>query len=80
DKVMNSDLPWVEQFDLRIIAIVAGSHAEDYVSVAKEISKAPYVHALELNISCANVNTGGIAFGTNPVIAADFTKRVKEVS
>lgn len=49
---MNSELPWLEQFDLPIIANVAGSQAEDYVAVAKEISKAPNVHALELNISC----------------------------
>ncbi|MGE6959386.1 dihydroorotate oxidase B catalytic subunit [Bacillus thuringiensis] len=80
EKVMNSELPWLEQFDLPIIANVAGSQAEDYVAVAKEISKAPNVHALELNISCPNVKTGGIAFGTNPEIAADLTKRVKEVS
>ena len=46
EKVMNSELPWLEQFDLPIIANVAGSQAEDYVAVAKEISKAPNVHAL----------------------------------
>ncbi len=38
------------------------------------------VHALELNISCPNVKTGGIAFGTIPEIAAELTKKVKEVS
>ena len=35
EKVMNSELPWLEQFDLPIIANVAGSQAEDYVAVAK---------------------------------------------
>ncbi|UOY93703.1 dihydroorotate dehydrogenase [Ectobacillus sp. JY-23] len=79
-KVMNEELPWLEQFDVPIIANVAGSQAEDYVAVAKEISKAPNVHALELNISCPNVKTGGIAFGTVPEIAADLTRQVKEVS
>lgn len=79
EKVMNSELPFLEQFDLPIIANVAGSQAEDYVAVAKEISKAPNVHALELNI-LSERKTGGIAFGTNPEIAADLTKRVKEVS
>lgn len=59
---------------------MAGSKIEDYVEVAKEISKAPNVHALELNISCPNVKTGGIAFGTDPVIAGQVTKAVKEVS
>ena len=42
----------LDQYDVPIIANVAGCTEEDYVEVAKEISKAPNVHALELNISC----------------------------
>ncbi|NTU26459.1 dihydroorotate dehydrogenase [Bacillus tequilensis] len=80
ESVLQNELPWLEQFDTPIIANVAGSQVEDYVEVAKHISKAPNVHALELNISCPNVKTGGIAFGTNPEMAADVTKAVKEVS
>ncbi|MBD8068361.1 dihydroorotate dehydrogenase [Bacillus sp. PS06] len=80
EKVIENELPWLNQFDVPIIANVAGSQVEDYVQVAKEISKAPNVHALELNISCPNVKTGGIAFGTIPEIAADLTRKVKEVS
>lgn len=79
-KVLSDELPWLEQFDVPIIANVAGSQEEDYVEVAKEISKAPNVHALELNISCPNVKTGGIAFGTIPEVAKKLTKKVKEVS
>ncbi|CAM4041047.1 dihydroorotate dehydrogenase [Lederbergia lenta] len=78
--VMTNELPWLEQFDVPIIANVAGSEAEDYVEVAKQISTAPNVHALELNISCPNVKKGGIAFGTVPEVAYELTKRVKEVS
>ncbi|MCM3013951.1 dihydroorotate dehydrogenase [Bacillus subtilis] len=80
DSVLHNELPWLEQFDTPIIANVAGSQVEDYVEVAEHISKAPNVHALELNISCPNVKTGGIAFGTNPEMAADLTKAVKEAS
>lgn len=69
--VMERELPWLEQFDTPIIANVAGSQIEDYVEVAEEISKAPNVHALELNISCPNVKTGGIAFGTQPEMAGE---------
>lgn len=78
--VMTKELPWLEQFDLPIIANVAGSQVDDYVQVAKEISKAPNVHALELNISCPNVKCGGMAFGTNPEVAASLTRAVKAVS
>lgn len=80
DKVFEEELPWLEQFDVPIIANIAGSTEEDYVAVAKKISAAPNVHALELNISCPNVKTGGIAFGTNPEMAQALTKKVKEVS
>jgi dihydroorotate dehydrogenase (NAD+) catalytic subunit len=80
EKVISNELPWLSQYDVPIIANVAGSVEEDYVRVAKEISQAPNVHALELNISCPNVKTGGIAFGTIPEVAKQLTKMVKEVS
>jgi len=80
EKVFGEELPWLSQYDVPIIANVAGSLEEDYVTVAKEISQATNVHALELNISCPNVKTGGIAFGTIPEIAKELTRKVKEVS
>lgn len=78
--VMENELPWLEQFDVPIIANVAGTETEDYVEVAKTISTAPNVQALELNISCPNVKCGGITFGTDPQQAHDLTAAVKEVS
>jgi dihydroorotate dehydrogenase (NAD+) catalytic subunit len=80
EKVLGEELPWLSQYDVPIIANVAGSLEEDYIAVAKEISKAPNVHALELNISCPNVKTGGIAFGTIPEVAKQLTRKVKEVA
>ncbi|MBY6267818.1 dihydroorotate dehydrogenase [Parageobacillus thermoglucosidasius] len=80
EKVMKEELPWLAQFDVPVIANIAGSTMEEYVEVAKHISKAPNVCALELNISCPNVKKGGIAFGTIPEIAAELTKLVKEIS
>ena len=80
EHVMNNELKWLEQFDLPIIANVAGSQEDDYVEVAKAISTAPNVAALELNISCPNVKEGGIAFGTDPETAKRLTKKVKAVS
>ena len=59
----------MNSYDVPIIANIAGSQIEDYVQVAREISKSPNVKALELNISCPNVKEGGITFGTDPEIA-----------
>ncbi|MCK1996227.1 dihydroorotate dehydrogenase (NAD+) catalytic subunit [Paenisporosarcina quisquiliarum] len=79
-KVMENELTWLEQYEVPIIANVAGYTTDDYVTVAEAISKAPNVHALELNISCPNVKQGGITFGTDPLIAEELTKAVKAVS
>lgn len=79
-KVMENELPWLERYDVPIIANVAGSETEDYVEVARRISTAPNVKALELNISCPNVKHGGITFGTDPVVARELVAAVKAVS
>ncbi|HLR10804.1 MAG TPA: dihydroorotate dehydrogenase [Sporosarcina sp.] len=78
--VMSKELPWLEQFDVPIIANVAGTETADYVEVAREISKASNVNALELNISCPNVKEGGITFGTDALVAEELTRAVKAVS
>ncbi|MTH52667.1 dihydroorotate dehydrogenase [Bacillus mangrovi] len=80
DKILAEELTALEQYDVPVIANIAGSRIEDYVRVAEEISAAPNTSALELNISCPNVKTGGIAFGTDPVMAGELTKAVKRVS
>ncbi|HWK23937.1 MAG TPA: dihydroorotate dehydrogenase [Ureibacillus sp.] len=80
EKVMKNELPYLERFDVPIIANVAGTITEDYVEVAEKISAAPNVKALELNISCPNVKHGGITFGTDPVIARELVEAVKKVS
>ncbi|MFJ8261604.1 dihydroorotate dehydrogenase [Rummeliibacillus sp. NPDC094406] len=78
--VMEYELPWLEQYDVPIIANVAGTETSDYVAVAEKISAAPNVKALELNISCPNVKCGGIQFGTDPKTAGELTAAVKAVS
>ncbi len=80
EKVISEELAWLEQYDVPIIANVAGTLTEDYVEVAKRISQVKNVHAIELNISCPNVKCGGITFGTDAAIAAELTAAVKAVS
>lgn len=80
DHVMKHELPQLAQYDVPIIANVAGSKVEDYVVVAETISQADNVKALELNVSCPNVKEGGIQFGTKPELAAELTNKVKSVS
>lgn len=80
DVVMSKKLPYLEAYDVPVIANVAGYTEEDYVEVCRKIGDAPNVKAIELNISCPNVKHGGIAFGTDPEVAYRLTKAVKAVS
>lgn len=80
DAVLTRDLPFLAEYDVPIIANIAGKTIADYTTVAEKLSAAPNVAALEVNISCPNVKEGGIAFGTNPDVAAELTAAVKAVS
>lgn len=81
EAVMNEELEKLRPlYDDKVIANIGGSAPEDYVETAKRLSNHDMVGALELNISCPNVHSGGIQFGTNPEMAADLTRCVKEVS
>ncbi len=70
----------LKKYDFKVIANIAGENFEDYEKVASILSKIDNVGALELNISCPNVKEGGIAFGTDPQMVFEITKRVKKVS
>ncbi len=71
-------LPTLRTYDTKLIANLCGSSIEDYVEVAQILGDS--VDMFELNISCPNVKVGGIAFGTDPKMTEEITRRVKEVS
>ncbi|MRH42195.1 dihydroorotate dehydrogenase [Aquibacillus halophilus] len=80
DKIIDNELPFLANYDVPIIANVAGSSVEEYVEVTKAFARTSTVKAIELNISCPNVKEGGIQFGMDPELANEVTRRVKEVS
>ena len=80
EKVINEKLPFLAQYNLPIIANVAGTNLDEYVLVAKELSKVTNVGALEINISCPNVTKGGMGFGTDAKLVYELTKKIKHVS
>ena len=79
DVFIKRDIPFLKQFDTRIIVNVCGRSTEDYVEVVERLGDEP-VDLLEINISCPNVKEGGIAFGQNPAMAEAITKAVKRVA
>ncbi|MBP1968169.1 dihydroorotate dehydrogenase (NAD+) catalytic subunit [Virgibacillus natechei] len=80
EKIIETEVPFLESFNVPIIANVAGSTVEEYIAVAETFNQTDKVNALELNISCPNVKEGGIQFGTDPDMAANVTRLVKQVS
>ncbi|MEN2766515.1 dihydroorotate dehydrogenase [Ornithinibacillus xuwenensis] len=79
-KIIETEVPFLAQYNTNIIANIAGSSLEEYEYVARSFNDTSFVHALELNISCPNVKEGGIQFGTNPKMAARVTEIVKKAS
>lgn len=79
DKVIAEELPHLRAHDLPIIVNVAGTAVEDYVETASRLSRSGLADALELNISCPNVKSGGIQFGVDPDLAAELVGKVKAV-
>lgn len=71
------DIPFLKQYDTKIIVNVCGKSTEDYCEVVERLADED-VDMLEINISCPNVKEGGIAFGQNVKAAEEITKAVKK--
>ena len=76
DVFAKRDIPYLKQFDTKIIVNVCGKTTEDYIDVVEKLSDQP-VDMLEINISCPNVKEGGIAFGQDPKAVEAITREVK---
>ena len=77
DVFVNRDIPFLKQYDTKIIVNVCGKTTEDYIEVVERLGDEP-VDLLEINISCPNVKEGGIAFGQDPKAVEAITKEVKK--
>lgn len=80
EKIVKTEVPFLADFDIPIIANVAGSTIEEYEQVAEIFNETDDLAALELNISCPNVKEGGVQFGIDPEMAANVTRVVKQAS
>ena len=80
DEIIKTELPWLAQFDTEVIANIAGSCEDEYLTVIEKLNGNPVVKAFELNISCPNVKHGGIGLGTTKELAANITNLSKKVA
>ena len=76
DAFISEELPFLRQFDTKIIANISGDSPEEYGVMCEKLSGAG-VDLIEVNISCPNVKAGGMAYGTRPELAAEVTREAK---
>ena len=81
EAVVGHELPELAKIYRKpVVANVCGFAVDEYVEVARIMSRAANVGLIELNISCPNVKHGGMSFGTDAVCAAEVTAAVKSVA
>ena len=66
DAFLAHDLPWLVSQKARVIVSIAGETVEEYATLARKVRSAPGISALEVNISCPNVENRGLVFACDP--------------
>ena len=77
DAFVAEELPFLRQFDTKVIANISGNTPEEYGIMCDKLAEAG-VDMIEVNISCPNVKAGGLAYGTRPDLAAEVTEMAKK--
>lgn len=80
DLFLREKLPWLRKIKATVVVNILGNSIEEYGELAARLSGAEGVDALEVNISCPNVKEGGVAFGTDPMMAAAVTRAVRRAA
>ena len=79
DVFCKRDIPFLKNYDTKIIVNVCGKSTSDYLEVVERLADEP-VDMLEINISCPNVKEGGIAFGQDPKLVEQITSDIKKIA
>ena len=73
------DIPYLKQFDTKIIVNVCGHAPEEYLAVVERLADEP-IDMMEINISCPNVNAGFLAFGQDARNVEELTAQIKKLA
>jgi len=73
-------LPYFDGIEVPLIVSIGGQSIEEYAKLADILNRQKRVNALEVNISCPNVNKGGMHFGVDPEVTRDLVTRVRDVT
>lgn len=79
-KFISEKLPFLNTLSTSIIVNIAASSIEEYCSVLTMLDTQKGIHAYEINVSCPNVKEGGLSFGTDRVMTAEITRRLRKLT
>ena len=79
DVFCERDIPFLRQYDTKIIVNVCGHAPEEYFAVVERLANEP-IDMMEINISCPNVNAGFLAFGQDPKQVEKLTAEIKKIA
>lgn len=79
DLFCERDIPFLKQFDTKIIVNVCGHAPEEYLEVVERLADEP-IDMMEINISCPNVNAGFLAFGQDAHHVEKLTGQIKKIA
>jgi dihydroorotate dehydrogenase (NAD+) catalytic subunit len=74
---IEQDLPFLRQFQVPVIVSISGNYADDYARIAALLDREEGISAIEVNISCPNLEMGGCSFGADPEAAGLIVSLVK---
>ena len=80
ERFITEKMPYLRDLPCAIIPNVAGSTEDEYLAVVERLDDCKGVFGFEINISCPNVKKGALAFGTDPVMVEQLTKRLRKAT
>jgi dihydroorotate dehydrogenase (NAD+) catalytic subunit len=80
DRWLEDDLPWLVEHGATTVVSIAGDTVEDFAHVAQRLRGAEGIAAIEVNLSCPNVEHRGLVFALDPVASADLIQAVSRVA
>lgn len=78
DSFISQKLPYLRNFDVQVIVNICGKTVEEYLTVIEKLNGAAGIAGVELNISCPNLDCGGMSFGVDAHLAHQLVKQVRE--
>jgi len=77
ERFISEKMPFLQKSGAKTIVNILGDSVDEYCAIVEQLNNVDGIAAIELNISCPNVKKGGVAFGTDEIMATEVTKSVK---